>query len=422
MPSICDRPAGLLSLAEAIQRLQAAVTPVAEVETVPVSGALGRVLATDLPSPLDLPPFTQSAMDGYAVRAAEARPDVRLAIAGTAWAGRPHETAVGPGQCVRIFTGAPLPEGLDAVVVQEEAQRAEEFVTLHPRQPARPGDNVRQRGEELRTGDPLLPAGRCLQAADLGLLAMAGCQQVAVRRRLRVAYLATGDELVLPGEPPLPGSLYESNRPVLAALLTELGMAAVDLGVVRDDREALRQALREGARRADVLLTTGGASVGEADHVVELLREEGEVDFWKVAIKPGKPFVCGRLGTTPVFGLPGNPVSMMVTFLQLARPALLRMAGRAATAAPRWRAVCRQPVRKPAGRLEFLRGWLDWQADPVSVTPFREQGSHRLTSMSRANCFIVLPAASTGVAAGELVEVEPFGIAPAWTASADASS
>jgi molybdopterin molybdotransferase len=293
-------------------------------------------------------------------------------------------------------------------MVQEETERQGSMVVLNPSGPLRPSANVRHQGEELKRGDRLLPAGKILRPADLGLLAVAGCKEVAVVRRLRVSFLATGEELADPGDQLAPGFIYESNRPVLHALLSEMGIEPIDLGRVGDDRDTIRRALLQGAGQADVLMTTGGASVGEADHVVELLRELGQVEFWKVAIKPGKPFVFGRLGSTPIFGLPGNPVSMMVTFLQLARPALLRMAGAVAMRPLRWRVTCRNRLRKSPGRLEFQRGVVDWVDGVPGVSALAGQGSHRLTSMSRADCFIVLPSESTGAEPGDMVEIELF--------------
>lgn len=408
MSSICDNPTGLLSLEQAVERLLENVQPVQGEERLPLVQALGRILSADVSSPLDLPCFTNSAMDGYALRASEALPGATLRVMGSAFAGQPFSGVVGHGECVRIFTGAPLPEGADAVMVQEEAERQGSMVVLNPLGPLKPGANVRRQGEELKRGDLLLSAGKILRPADLGLLAVAGCNEVAVVRRLRVAFLATGDELADPGAQLAPGFIYESNRPVLHALLSEMGIEPIDLGRVGDDSDTIRRAMEQGAGQADVLVTTGGASVGEADHVVDLLRELGQVEFWKVAIKPGKPFVFGRLGSTPIFGLPGNPVSMMVTFLQLTRPALLRMAGAVAMRPLRWRVACRNRLRKSPGRLEFQRGVVDWIDGVPGVTALAGQGSHRLTSMSRADCFILLPPESTGAEPGEMVEIELF--------------
>jgi len=406
--SICDNPRGLLTLDQAVDRLLGNVLPIRGEERLPLVQALGRILSADISSPVDLPCFNNSAMDGYALHASEALPGATLRVTGSAFAGRPFAGVVGSGECVRIFTGAPLPEGADAVIVQEEVERQAGLLVLRCSRAVRSGENIRHQGEELKRGEGLLSAGKILRPADLGLLAVAGCSDVGVVPRLRVAFLASGDELAAPGEQLAPGFIYESNRPVLHALLSEMGIEPIDLGRVEDDREAIQRAMWQGVGQADVLITTGGASVGEADHVVELLRELGQVEFWRVAIKPGKPFVFGRLGSTPIFGLPGNPVSMMVTFLQLARPALLRMAGAVATRPLRWRVECRNRLRKSPGRLEFQRGVVDWLDGIPGVTALSGQGSHRLTSMTRANCFIVLPPDSSGAEPGETVEIEWF--------------
>jgi molybdopterin molybdotransferase len=407
--SICDTQPGLLRLDAAIERLLSLIEPITDRERLPLRAGLGRVLASDIPSPLDLPPFTNSAMDGYAVRAVDAQPGTRLRVIGTSLAGQPYGGKVGPGDCVRIFTGACLPEGADAVVIQEEVEQQGSEVVLNNQKPPAPGENVRHQGEEVKVGDQLISAGHVLQAADMGLLALTGFREIEVIRRPKVAFIATGDELVQPGQHLEPGFIYDSNRPVLSALCDELGLETLDLGVVRDDRAALKATLQAAARDADALITMGGASVGEADFMADVLRELGTVEFWKVAIKPGKPFLHGRIGDTPVFGLPGNPVSMMVTFLELARPALQRRMGIQATRPVRWPATCQQRITKSAGRLEFQRGNLDWQGGNICVTPLRKQGSHLLTSMSRANCFIVLPEDCTRVEAGEIVQIEPFG-------------
>ena len=407
--STCDTLPGLLRLDAAIERLLSLVEPITDRERVPLRAGLGRVLASDITSPLDLPPFTNSAMDGYAVRAEDAQPGTRLRVIGTSLAGQPYGGKVGPGECVRIFTGACLPKGTDAVVIQEEVEQQGSEVVLNNQKPPAPGENVRHQGEEVKVGDQLISAGHVLQPADLGLLALTGFREIEVIRRPKVAFIATGDELVQPGQQLEPGLIYDSNRPVLSALCDELGLETLDLGVVRDDRAALKATLKAAARDADALITMGGASVGEADFMADVLRELGTVEFWKVAIKPGKPFLHGRIGDTPVFGLPGNPVSMMVTFLQLARPALQRRMGMRATRPVRWPATCQQRITKSAGRLEFQRGSLVWQGGNICVTPLRKQGSHLLTSMSRANCFIVLPEDCTRVEAGEIVQIEPFG-------------
>jgi molybdopterin molybdotransferase len=407
-PHVCDSHSGLLRLDAAVERLLRQIHPITEQERLPIGQALGRVLASDIRSPLDLPSFTNSAMDGYAVRLTEAQPGARLRVVGTSLAGQPSRDNVDTGDCVRIFTGACLPQGTDAVVVQEEVECQGSEIVLKIQAPPRQGENVRLQGEELKAGDRLLSGGQILKPAGIGLLAMTGFREVDVIRKPRVAFIATGDELVQPGQHLEPGCIYDSNRPVLTALCQQLGLETLDLGVIRDDRAALTAALESAARQADALITMGGASVGEADFMVEVLRELGTVEFWKVAIKPGKPFLNGRIGDTPVFGLPGNPVSMMVTFLQLARPALQRRMGMRVGRPVRWPARCQTRITKSAGRLEFQRGILDWQGGSACVTPLRGQGSHVLTSMSRANCFIVLPEECTHVEEGDTVEIEPF--------------
>ena len=408
-PHVCDRHSGLLRLDAAVERLLQQIQPITEQERLPIGQALGRVLASDIRSPLDLPSFTNSAMDGYAVRATDAQPGARLRVVSTSLAGQPYRGNVDTGDCVRIFTGACLPPLTDVVIVQEEVERQGSDIVLKIQAPPRPGENVRLQGEELKAGDRLLSGGQRLEPADIGLLALTGFREIDVIRRPRVAFIATGDELVQPGQHLEPGFIYDSNRPVLTALCQQLGLETLDLGVIRDDRAALTVALGGAARQADALITMGGASVGEADFMVDVLRELGTVEFWKVAIKPGKPFLHGHIGDTPIFGLPGNPVSMMVTFLQLARPALQRRMGMRVGPPVRWPARCQTRISKSAGRLEFQRGMLDWQGGRACVTPLRGQGSHRLTSMSRANCFIVLPEDCTRVEEGDTVEIEPFG-------------
>ena len=409
MPSGCDADPGvLLSLEDAIQRLLSLVSPLEATEWLTPGESLGRIIRHDVLSPIDLPGFTGSAMDGYALRATDAVQNVPLKLIGTSWAGHPFLEEIREGECVRIFTGACLPESADTVVEQERVECRGDAVFLAEPGKIRSGKNVRHQGEELRAGQCLLTAGTRLRPADIGLLSVAGLNAIEVTRRLRVGMLATGDELAEPGQPLGIGCIYESNRAALGAMLRDLDIEAVDLGLVRDDPEALEDIISSAMDCIDVLITTGGASVGEADFVTDLLGQLGQVHFWKVNIKPGKPFIFGQVGSVPVFGLPGNPVSMMVTFMQLARPALLRMAGMAFSPPVRLRAVCGSALRKAPGRQEFCRGILSWQDGLPHVTGLQQQGSHCLTSMSRANCFIVLPPECEGVGTGEEVFVEPF--------------
>ena len=395
---------------QARTRIRAAVRPLDETETVPLAAALDRVLARERTAAIDVPGAANSAMDGYAVRGADLPATAAaLELLGEAYAGRPFAGAVGPGQCVRIMTGAVMPAGADTVVVQERARaRADGRIGIGAGE--RPGQNVRAAGEDIAAGSALLPRGRRLGPAELGLLASVGAAEVEVVRRPRVAYFATGDELRMVGEELAPGALYNSNSHTLGAMLRRLGADGEDLGIVRDDPAATAAALRAAAARADVVLTSGGVSVGAADHVRDALGELGEVRFWKVAVKPGRPLAFGRLGGAWFFGLPGNPVSVMVTFCQFVRPALLRLAGESdPPPLLELRATTQEPLRKRPGRVEYQRGILrPDDGGALRVTPAGAQGSGILSSMSRANCFIVLPLESGRVDAGAEVAVLPF--------------
>ncbi|CAL1240978.1 molybdopterin molybdotransferase MoeA [Candidatus Methylocalor cossyra] len=405
-PDACAEPR-LLPLEQARQRILALLAPVEGVEHLPLRRAQGRILAEDVVATLDLPAFAQAAMDGYALKFEDLTGHTTLRRIGTSLAGHPFAGPVGPGECVRIVTGAALPAPTDTVVEQERVRLESEAITLLG--PLKPGANVRPPGDSFRAGEVLLSAGRRLGAADLGLLAALGRLEVAVRRPLRVAFFSTGDEL-RPAWESLPlGTLYESNRPLLEALLRELGAEPLDLGLLPDDPEALERVLREAAPLADAVVSTGGASVGEADLLVRTLRALGRVEFWKVAVKPGKPFAFGWVGPIPVFALPGNPVAVLVTFRQLVRPGLERLAGTTPRHPLRLSAVCENRLDKVPGRLEFQTGiYRCPQPGLLTVSGLPGQGSHRLTSISRANCFIVLPADRAGSEPGARVEIEPF--------------
>ena len=406
MPSVCDSLPSVLSLAEARDRLVAALSPVRGVESVLSGCALGRVTADDIPTGVDFPPFSNAAMDGYAVRSVDGVPGATLQVVDRIMAGATSDRTLEPGQAIRIFTGAPLPDGADAVVIQERVVQEGETLRLGLSAPLLAGENVRFRGEELRAGERLLASGRILRPQELGLLAQAGLETISVRRRPRVAVLSTGDELVASGGSLGPSKIYESNRAVLFGLLAELPVEALDVGIVADDRNLLGDALERAQAAADVIITSGGASVGAADFMVELLAERGTVEFWRVAIKPGKPFLFGRLGETPLFGLPGNPVSMMVTFMALVKPGLEALIGLRPATPIRWPVRALSVIQKTPGRLEFIRGVLKRRGGELFVLPLAEQGSHRLSSMSLAHCLIVLPRESSGVAAGDWVSVE----------------
>ncbi|WP_297527414.1 molybdopterin molybdotransferase MoeA [Thiohalobacter sp.] len=405
----CAAPGGLLTVDEARARLLDLARPVGGVEQLAIRSALGRVLAEPVISTLDVPPYVNSAMDGYAVRGADlpVEGEVRLRLVGKAMAGAPSDRAVGEGECIRIMTGAMMPEGADTVLMQEAVKVEEETVVVGPGH--QPGENVRHKGEDMAIGDCVLEPGRRLLPADIGLLASLGIPEVRVHRRLRVAFFSTGDELVPLGRPLAPGQIYDSNRYTLHAMLTRLGVVLLDMGIIPDDREAVRAAFHDAMTQADVVMTSGGVSVGEADYVKQTLDELGKVDFWRMKMKPGKPLAAGRLGDALFFGLPGNPVSVMATFYQFVQPALLRMAGALPEEPLILKVRAAERLKKSPGRLEYQRGRLRRGADGEwEVVSTGRQGSHVLTSMSRADCFIILPAESGDVAAGETVEVQPF--------------
>jgi len=404
-------PAGqpLLSVDQGRQRILDAVDVIDGVEQLPLRDASGRVLAARVVSAIDVPPFANSAMDGYALRSADCGgSSTQLTVIGSCFAGAPYDGELQAGQCVRIMTGAVLPTGADAVLMQEHAEREGNTIRFGNRQP-HIGQNVRYAGEDTRSGDVVLTPGTRLGAAEIGLLASAGAAEVLVRRRLRVAFFSTGDELTGVGTPLAPGQIYDSNRYVLHALLSQADLECHDLGVVADDREAVRAAFRQAGDIADLVLTSGGVSVGEADYVTETLAELGEINFWRMAMKPGKPLAFGRLQHAWFFGLPGNPVSVMATFYQFVLPAIHKMQGETARMPLIIQVRSGETLKKPPGRTEFQRGILrrDEQGE-WTVTTTGKQGSHLLSSMSKANCFILLPAESAGAEIGELVSVQPF--------------
>jgi molybdopterin molybdotransferase len=384
------------------------LSPVAASERVHTRAALGRVLAQDVVSPLDVPAHDNSAMDGYAVRFEDLKPDgeATLSIAGSAFAGAPYGGALQSGQAVRIMTGGVVPKGADTIVMQEHVKADDKHVTIGGGH--RKGQNLRRAGEDLQRGAAALKCGRRLRPADIGLIASLGIGEINVYRKLRVAFFSTGDELVSVGTVPEVGQIFDSNRYTIHGMLERLGCDVIDMGVVRDDPKLLERAFNEAADAADVVITSGGVSVGEADFVKELLNQLGEVVFWKIAMKPGRPLAYGRVGGAHFFGLPGNPVSVMVTFYQFVRDALLTLSGEAPLdPAPTFKVPCTSTLRKAPGRTEFQRGILSRGADGQwTVRATGEQGSGILSSMSNANCFIILPTQQGNVSPGALVEVQ----------------
>jgi len=398
-----------LSAAEARDRMLAEVAPISGREFVAVRSALGRILAADIIAPHDVPAHDNSAMDGYAVHFASlaAAGETRLAVVGSAFAGNAFSGLVGKGQAVRIMTGAVLPAGADTVVVQE-VTRVEDGVVIVPAG-QKLGQNTRRAGEDLARGAVALAAGKKVGAAELGLIASLGIAEVEVRRRLRVAFFSTGDELASLGAPLAPGQIYDSNRYTLHALLTQLGADIIDLGVVPDVPEALEATLKEAAQVADAIITTGGVSVGEADFVREILARLGEVKFWKLNIKPGRPMAFGKVGKAWLFGLPGNPVAVMVSYTQFALDALLRLSGLdPLPERPLLSVLAANAIRKQPGRREYLRGTVAAVDGRWQVKTTGNQGSGVLRSMSEANCFVVLPEDCAGVQPGDAVQVQLF--------------
>ncbi|MBL0466803.1 molybdopterin molybdotransferase MoeA [Aeromonas veronii] len=398
---------GLLPLSDALQGMLEQLACCCDSEQQPLPEALGRVLASDIASPLAVPPFDNSAMDGYAVRLSDLTAGTPLIMAGKAFAGQPYQGEWPAGHCVRIMTGAPVPAGTDAVVMQEETQADGDRITFLA-QPE-PGQNIRRAGSDIGKGACVLPAGTRLTPREMPLLASLGVATVTVRRPLKVAIFSTGDELKPVGTPLAHGDIYDSNRYGVRAMLARMGCDCLDLGIIPDDPAQLRATFIRADEEADVLITTGGVSVGEADFTKQLLDELGEIGFWKLAIKPGKPFAFGRLPRAWFFGLPGNPVSAMVTFDQLVQPALAKLAGQHFERPLQLQAIAAEPLKKSPGRLDFQRGILSQGPNGLEVRSTGSQDSAVFSSLSRANCYIVLERERGRVAAGETVTVEPFG-------------
>jgi len=401
----------LLSIEDALDSIKTAVHPVSGIEKLPLNNALGRVLAEPVYSPINIPLDRNSAMDGFAFASCD-RVDGQaftLSLVGTSWAGRPFQGQMQTGQCVRIFTGAVVPEQADSVIMQEQVQVQGQ--TIHFSADTRALQNIREIGEDVKQGDCLIAQPKKLTAVDLGLLASAGVEQVTVKRLLKIAYFSTGDELTALGQPLESGTIYDSNRTMLGGLLADPCYSVVDLGVIPDNRKVLEESFIEASNNVDVIITTGGASVGEADYVKEILSSCGEVNFWKIAIKPGKPLAFGKIGSCHFFGLPGNPVAVVVTFQQIVAPALRQLSGAPPAKPLRFIATCTAALKKAPGRQEFQRGILsqDEHGD-FFVASAGRQGSNILSSMSQSGCYIVLPKECSGVQVGDKVTVEPFSL------------
>lgn len=399
-----------LRIAEAREKILDFITPISDYKTLALRDCLDQVLAEDIQSPLDVPNHVNSAMDGYALRGADLPTECNkeFTVAGIAFAGQPHGEVCQPDTTIRIMTGAALPAGTDTVVMQEKIEILGEN-RIRIGTGTKVGQHTRQAGEDIAKGSIVASAGHRLNAADLGVLASLGLGELRVRRQPRVVFFSTGDELRSIGDNLAPGEVYDSNRYSLFSMLTELGVEIHDLGVVRDNPDALREAFRSAMLMGDVVITSGGVSVGEADHIKGIVDELGSIDFWKIAIKPGRPLAFGKLGKTLFFGLPGNPVAVMVTFQQFVTPALHYLAS-----GERYRpliveATATGDLRKLPGRYEFQRGILRYDDNgKLLVDSTGNQGSGILSSMSRANCYILLDEDHGPVKGGDLVKVQPF--------------
>lgn len=399
-----------MPVAKARSLIRAYLAPLSAIERVHVRGALGRVLAEDVVSPIAVPGHDNSAMDGYAVRFADLKPDTETVLkrVGESFAGKPWSGAIGAGECVRIFTGGVMPQDADSVVMQERTAEDAGAVRIAPGALTRAGQNRRFAGEDLKAGQVVFRSGQRIHPAEMGTIASLGIGEIGVFRKLRVAFFSTGDELKSVGTPLAPGEIYDSNRYTLHGMLTRLDCDVIDMGVIGDVPEKLEHAFATAAAAADVVITSGGVSVGEADHVRQLLDKLGEVLFWKIAMKPGRPLAYGKVGPAHFFGLPGNPVAVMVTFYQFVRDALLILQGQREIATlPTFKVALSAPIKKIPGRTEFQRGILTAGGDGSwSVKTTGDQGSGILSSMSQANCFIILDVATGNVAAGEQVDVQ----------------
>jgi len=399
----------LLTIENALQQIAQNIQPIDMYKQVPIRNALDGILAADVLSTMNVPDHVNSAMDGYAILGSDLPQSgtIALKIIGISYAGVPFLQPIKSGHCAQIFTGAALPEGTDTVIIQEDVKIEQNQIIIGAEHQI--GQYVRGIGNDIRAGEFILKAGKKLHPADIGLLASLGIAEVKIKRRLRVAFFSTGDELCSAGEMPKFSQIYDSNRYTLYGVLTRLNCEMTDMGVVRDNPQALEKALLSAANDHDVVLTSGGVSVGAADYVTEILQKIGQMNFWKVAIKPGKPLVFGKIQNALFFGLPGNPVSVMATFYQIVQPALRRLMGEENIFPKRFKVRCVSDLKKKAGREDFQRGVLETAENgEMVVRSTGVQGSSVLSSMSQANCFIVLPLDSGNISAGSEVTVEPF--------------
>ncbi len=396
---------------QAIEQIFNTISPIAENEIIPIRGSINRILGENIESKINVPSARNSAMDGYAINKKDIPKEKTktLKIIGKSLAGSPFTKPIHNGECVRIMTGAVMPVEADTVVIQENVSISDTNTEIIIDNNIKPEANVRQAGEDILAGDIVLKKGKNLTPADIGLLASLGLSQIPVTRKLKVAFFSTGNELRSIGENLAVGEIYDSNRYTLYAMLSRLNVEIIDLGVIKDDVELLKQAFYKATEQADLLITSGGVSVGEADYVKDILIDQGNMNFWKVAIKPGRPLTYGKLGDTLFFGLPGNPVSVMVTFYQFVQPAIKKLSGDSSDLPMAIKIPSATRLKKKPGRVEFQRGIIKKDNDNnVVVEKTGPQGSGILRSMSDANCFIILPLNSETIEPGDLVEVQLF--------------
>jgi len=405
MTDSCATP-GLHTVEQALEQILQQLPKASGYQYLTLKHALSRVLYQDVISTINVPSFRNSSMDGYAIRFAD-KPNTTFNIIGTSWAGRPFTKNIGENECVRIFTGAYVPDNADCVVMQENIQRIENTITIDkwPKQ----FENIRNIADDLKAGEVILSQGTQLKASDLGLLASTGIANISVFKSLTIGFFSTGDELISIGSQPQLGQIFDSNRYTLYALLKELGAQPVDFGVIPDTPQAVENALLSASENCDVIITSGGASVGEADYITSVLAKIGQVNLWKIAMKPGKPLIFGHINQRPFFGLPGNPVSVMVNFLQIVRPALLKMMGSQQEPPLLLQATTNTQIIKQPGRKEFQCAIVQNINGQLFVKPTIGQGSHILSSISQANCLMVLEQESGNIDKGQTVNIQLLG-------------
>lgn len=407
MTDCCSAP-GLISLEQALNSLISHIKVVTETEKVLLEESLDRVIAEDIISPINVPSHDNSAMDGYALRFKDLKNTEVLPLGGRSFAGHPFTGTIPANHCIRIMTGASIPEGADCVIMQEHTETCEQGIRF-VKKPAKAGSNIRKAGEDIAEGNTVLKTGNKIKPQDIGLLASLGIVEVPVYRRLKVAVFSTGDELKLPGESLGHGNIYDSNRFVVKAMLSRMNIDILDFGKIPDDMDQLRETFLEADQKADAVITSGGVSVGDADYTKDILDDLGETGFWKLAIKPGKPFAFGVLPNSYFFGLPGNPVSATVTFQQLAAPALRHMMNQPLPEPTELRLTSQTDLKKHPGRRDFQRGILvKNEQGELEVTSTGNQGSGILSSMSMANCYMVIPEETGNIEAGDTVNVQLF--------------